>query len=123
MSCYYCGRSLTKDGGTRKTKDHVVPMSLGGVNHATNIVACCHDCNSLKGSQPLSYFIKSVQRKINRNRKCLDYTTEQLKRIVKNANSLIVNCLMVYEKRLFIDKYHYEEYMETIPSAIKKAPE
>lgn len=41
-SCAYCGKDAT-------TVDHIVPVSLGGDAHPTNLVACCRSCNSSKG--------------------------------------------------------------------------
>jgi len=112
MNCYYCERILTDSGGTRKTKDHVIPMALGGVNHKTNLVDCCHDCNSLKGSKTLHQFVVFIERKIRRQRKVVAYSPKELSNIVKNTKSLIDNCFLVYEKRLFADKYHYEYYRD-----------
>ncbi len=40
--CAYCGREAT-------TVDHIIPKSLGGDNHPTNLVAACISCNSSKG--------------------------------------------------------------------------
>src|ERR1039457_1476747 len=39
--CHYCG-------GVATTTDHVVPLSLGGTNHMTNLVASCRPWNSGK---------------------------------------------------------------------------
>lgn len=33
--------------------DHVVPLSRGGSNSITNVVPCCHNCNSQKSDQSL----------------------------------------------------------------------
>jgi hypothetical protein len=41
-TCAYCGREAT-------TVDHIIPVSLGGDAHPTNLVACCVACNSSKG--------------------------------------------------------------------------
>lgn len=32
------------------TVDHVTPISLGGTDHPSNLVACCDDCNTGKAS-------------------------------------------------------------------------
>lgn len=41
-TCAYCGREAT-------TVDHIIPHSLGGDAHPSNLVACCIACNSAKG--------------------------------------------------------------------------
>jgi 5-methylcytosine-specific restriction endonuclease McrA len=41
--CAYCGRESLGN------IDHVVPISLGGGNAASNVVPCCRSCNSKKG--------------------------------------------------------------------------
>ena len=42
--CAYCLKKLR-----RLTKDHVVPLHLGGNHTASNIVPACRGCNSSKG--------------------------------------------------------------------------
>lgn len=41
--CRYCG-----DQPERMCADHVIPLSRGGSNDETNLVACCLPCNSSK---------------------------------------------------------------------------
>jgi hypothetical protein len=41
-TCAYCGREAT-------TVDHIIPVSLGGDAHPSNLVAACVPCNSSKG--------------------------------------------------------------------------
>lgn len=45
--CYYCHRSL----GTFWHADHVIPLSRGGSNHPSNIVAACATCNTSKNNK------------------------------------------------------------------------
>lgn len=45
--CRYCGG---KAPDVRITVDHVVPVSLGGADEASNLVAACQDCNAGKAS-------------------------------------------------------------------------
>lgn len=40
--CVYCGVL------DPTTVDHVVPVSKGGLSDTTNLVPCCHSCNSSK---------------------------------------------------------------------------
>jgi len=44
--CFYCKRKFTAKRPA--TQDHLVPISLGGPNSATNIVAACKSCNCSK---------------------------------------------------------------------------
>ncbi len=49
--CQYCGRHR-HDLRAREflTRDHVVPLSLGGENGWENVVTACSTCNNRKGS-------------------------------------------------------------------------
>jgi 5-methylcytosine-specific restriction endonuclease McrA len=42
--CYWCGGFATE-------ADHVVPASLGGINHVGNYVAACTHCNKSRGAR------------------------------------------------------------------------
>jgi 5-methylcytosine-specific restriction endonuclease McrA len=44
VKCHYCQTR------TRPTRDHIVPVSLGGPGVNWNIVKCCQPCNSRKGN-------------------------------------------------------------------------
>jgi hypothetical protein len=61
--CHYCRRPLGQDGpeGT-KTRDHKQPLSRGGSNHASNIVACCDKCNQTKGHMTEAEFFGWIAR-------------------------------------------------------------
>lgn len=37
-TCAYCGQEAT-------TVDHIIPISKGGIDHETNLVAACTTCN------------------------------------------------------------------------------
>ena len=47
--CRYCGCPLTIDSANL---DHVQPFKHGGETLVSNLVACCQDCNRLKGNNP-----------------------------------------------------------------------
>jgi len=50
-TCLYCGlRFETKD----LSRDHVLPVSRGGLDEWTNVVTACKRCNARKGSRLLS---------------------------------------------------------------------
>lgn len=42
-TCDYCGCELTK-----KSIDHIIPLSKGGTHELTNLSVCCPRCNSSK---------------------------------------------------------------------------
>ncbi len=46
--CMYCGRQLP---GRLLTRDHLVPLSRGGADCWSNVVAACRGCNHAKGSR------------------------------------------------------------------------
>ena len=46
--CMYCGVQMPIPSLTR---DHVVPLSMGGCNEWTNVVTACHECNTRKGGR------------------------------------------------------------------------
>ncbi len=46
--CMYCG-SHHRDGGL--TRDHVLPMSRGGIDRWSNVVTACRSCNTRKGNR------------------------------------------------------------------------
>jgi 5-methylcytosine-specific restriction endonuclease McrA len=50
--CQYCGR-LQGDLKPREqlTRDHVIPMSRGGLNEWTNVVTACSPCNTRKANR------------------------------------------------------------------------
>lgn len=48
--CVYCG-------GSAGTREHIVPLSQGGVKGWENKVAACGPCNRRRGSQPLLRFL------------------------------------------------------------------
>ena len=45
--CFYCSRRITRH---RRCLDHVVPLAELGQNSYRNLVSCCLDCNSQRGS-------------------------------------------------------------------------
>ncbi len=47
--CYLCGTQLTAHGHSKRTIEHVWPLSLGGETVEHNLVLACEDCNSKRG--------------------------------------------------------------------------
>ncbi|OGT32838.1 MAG: hypothetical protein A2W28_11490 [Gammaproteobacteria bacterium RBG_16_51_14] len=46
--CMYCGGSFHE---TNLTRDHVLPISKGGVDRWSNVVTACRACNTRKGNR------------------------------------------------------------------------
>lgn len=53
-NCPYCDcimhRGYRYTGRQAPSRDHLVPLSRGGLNVAANIVVCCRQCNERKGA-------------------------------------------------------------------------
>jgi hypothetical protein len=58
LACAYCG--ATVEEGAKLTLDHVTPHSKGGTNVVTNLVTCCHRCNSARGNRSVRVFAAAV---------------------------------------------------------------
>jgi hypothetical protein len=56
-TCQFCGIKFCED---HLTIDHLIPLSLGGLDEATNYVTACQPCNTRKRDLPLQEFAKSV---------------------------------------------------------------
>lgn len=54
--CHYCKCTMTECDGvtpTSVTLDHVIPLSQGGLNRRSNMVAACFSCNQDKADAVL----------------------------------------------------------------------
>lgn len=58
--CAYCGKVMPMN---ERTNDHIIPRSSNGKTEANNIVICCQDCNSLKGSMLINEFFEKYKKK------------------------------------------------------------
>lgn len=59
LACAYCGNTL--ENGAQLTLDHVVPFSLGGSHHQSNVVTCCDLCNKSMGNRKPKLPAKTVK--------------------------------------------------------------
>ena len=49
--CQYCGRTQSElKPREQLTRDHLIPISRGGLNEWTNVVTACSSCNTRKGN-------------------------------------------------------------------------
>lgn len=51
FTCLYCLKDLHHVGPESITLDHITPRSKGGTSVSTNLVTCCHKCNSTRGNR------------------------------------------------------------------------
>jgi hypothetical protein len=78
LACAYCGHAV--EGGASLTLDHLKPHSHGGGNEETNLVTCCHRCNSSRGDRSVRSFCRAVAGYLNHG-----VTSEEIERHVRNA--------------------------------------
>lgn len=89
--CYYCEREfgsmpVTGDFVLIKTKDHILPKSLGYGDFG-NIVYSCQYCNNWKANYTLNSFAKKVNAAIElKSSNYKGYTNEQLHVILTNID-------------------------------------
>jgi 5-methylcytosine-specific restriction endonuclease McrA len=58
-TCRYCGRTVW---GKNLHIDHIIPVSRGGHNGATNLVVACAKCNLSKGNKTAQEWRNSMKR-------------------------------------------------------------
>lgn len=63
LACAYCGEGV--EAGAKLTLDHLKPHSQGGCNCESNLVTCCHKCNSSRGNRDLVEFTEKVAGYLN----------------------------------------------------------
>ena len=56
--CFYCGKA------SKLTKDHVLPVSLGGTDEIDNIVPACWACNYKKRARRIEFFKEGATLKL-----------------------------------------------------------
>lgn len=63
LSCCYCGEGV--EDGAKLTLDHLRPYKSGGTNQPTNLITCCHRCNSARGARRWKLFAGQVAGYLN----------------------------------------------------------
>lgn len=64
LACVWCGASV--EDGAQLTLDHLIPRSKGGGDNApSNLVTCCHLCNSRRGNRSVEEFAEAVAGYVN----------------------------------------------------------
>ena len=64
--CAYCNKVIPMN---ERTNDHIIPRCAGGITEINNIVICCEDCNSKKGSTEVNTLLEINKDKAKRIRK------------------------------------------------------
>jgi len=60
--CVYCNRNLATVKAKYRTLDHIVPVTRGGDNDATNLCTACKHCNDSKGDKTAwEYLARNVR--------------------------------------------------------------
>lgn len=57
LVCHYCAAAVKPSSFT---VDHIVPVSKGGTDDLSNLVACCRPCNSKKGVKDYDAFARQA---------------------------------------------------------------
>lgn len=87
--CRYC-RRLFELHGLTATKDHVVPLSRGGLDHKENRVYACFECNQWKKDRPLSEWLKEIKSFVKKQKpRNLDYDLHVLGTMVGTIESVL----------------------------------
>lgn len=76
-NCGYCGRILR---GTNRVLDHIIPVSKGGTNVSSNLIACCRQCNTEKRDKTLFEWKIVLEEELNKI-KSLSTKTAQKRRV------------------------------------------
>ena len=59
--CFYCGKHLNDDN---RTIDHIIPVKQGGRDKGDNLVACCKECNTLKGDFTIPQLVIDLDKQL-----------------------------------------------------------
>jgi hypothetical protein len=88
--CGYCGRRLSFFGGRldSKVKDYIVPLSKEGEDVPENTVACCKECQLLKGDY-FSYALLPFP--LNRSRLIADISRylSEVREVLGSRSSIV----------------------------------
>lgn len=90
--CVYCRKILVARNDSRystKTKDHLIPLSKGGLNVAPNRRTCCESCNQWKSDLYLEDWLKEVREKLKKNKTYRKVTPERMAIMVGCIRSII----------------------------------
>ena len=99
--CRYCREQF--DDFVLRTKDHVVPLSRGGLNVKENMVYACKDCNGWKADYSLEQWLKDVKRVLKKNKIKEPYNVAKLGYMI-SAIQRQIQIVKTNEKKVSIYK-------------------
>src|SRR6185295_8039464 len=91
--CFYCERpfgfpKISLGKPIKKTRDHIIPTSKGGLKSKINIVYACHICNGIKADRTLEQFRHYLQAQLGSSRKKIK--ADRIEIMIANIDKLIV---------------------------------
>jgi hypothetical protein len=86
-ACFYCARLVTIENAVL---DRVVAEAEGGDNSHRNIVAACHECNSIKQATPAEDFMRLLYRKGVLSQQDVSARLERLARLRAGAVPVVI---------------------------------
>lgn len=93
------------DKWTFLTKDHIIPVSLGGESIGVNLQVMCYECNSKKSNNfdtsntEVIYYIQTLKNHFKRNYEWLSrYITFKKKRVYVDEKHLDLLCTKIFKK-------------------------
>lgn len=111
-TCCYCETQFTDDhSDSRKTLDHIIPLSKGGINEKINKIECCAFCNGLKGNRTpdeFTLFLEAGLYKMYRGKVksfLRIFDNREKIRIIINNNNALINKIEPYRKQLFRQQF------------------
>lgn len=87
--CYYCRQRFDEDYGIDKTKDHVIPLSKGGLDKKENRVPCCFGCNQWKQDLFLNDWLRGIRRLVKKEKPYPSYTLPMMGIMIGNIQRLM----------------------------------
>jgi 5-methylcytosine-specific restriction endonuclease McrA len=90
LLCVYCKRAFNENY-VDKTKDHVIPLSKGGLDRKENRRTCCYECNQWKGDKMPNNWLKEISAilKHGKNSKKSGYPKELLMIMANSIKKVI----------------------------------
>lgn len=62
-SCFYCGHDYSR---SRRSLDHIEPLSAGGLHGVGNVIVCCLECNRAKRARAFAEWVEELEPKAQR---------------------------------------------------------
>jgi hypothetical protein len=87
--CWYCEREYN-GRNIKRTRDHIIPLSVIIYNNPKNYVGCCKQCNSLKknlNAKEFAILLESITTKVPRNKTMINRAWKLYNKTSKLHNS------------------------------------